>query len=220
MPWDPSRSSTASRSTPGATLTTYTNHERRLDSVNAVEQVAVSGRDLSAHREQTVELLQLADPERCLEIRDPVVEPEPDVVEPARVVRAALVAEALHQLPFLLGMRRDDPALARRDLLVRIEAERAGDAMRADGRALVLSAERLTRVVDEEEAVAFRDPAQRVQLAGVAEHVDGDDALRPVCDRGLDCRWIEIEGLWIDVGKDRTAALEDEAVRGCDEGNR
>ena len=49
-----------------------------------------------------VELLELAEPDRGPDVVDPVVEPEPGVVEPAAAVGATLVAQALEQLPRLL----------------------------------------------------------------------------------------------------------------------
>ena len=64
------------------------------------------------------------------------------------------------------------------------------------------------------------DRAQLVELARVAEHVDGDDRARPLGDRGLDRRGVEVERARVDVGEDRRRALEDEAVRGGDERER
>ena len=66
------------------------------------------------------------------------------------------------------------------DLLVRIEGEDRAGAVRADGRTLVLRAERLARVLDQREPVPLGDRAQLVELARVAEDVDRDDRLRPL----------------------------------------
>ena len=64
--------------------------------------------------------------------------------------------------------------------------------MRAEAGATVLGAERLARVLDQNEAVPVAELAERVELARVAEDVDGDDALRPGRERGLDRRGIEL----------------------------
>ena len=68
--------------------------------------------------------------------------------------------------------------------------------------------------------MAVRDPAQLVELAGVAEDVDGDDPSRPLGDRRLDGRGVQVERAQVDVGEDGRRALEDEAVRARDERER
>ena len=92
--------------------------------------------------------------------------------------------------------------------------------MRADRRAAVLGAERLARVVDQREPVPVGDRAQLVELARVAEDVDGDDRARTRRDRGLDRGGVEVERARIDVGEDWRGALVDRAVRRGDEGVR
>ena len=61
------------------------------------------------------------------------------MLEPAALVAAALVAQRPQQAPLLLRVRRDHPALAGRDLLVRVEREDRGRAVRAERPALVLA---------------------------------------------------------------------------------
>ena len=77
------------------------------------------------------------------------------MVEPAAAVGPTLVAKALEQLPGVLRPRRHDPALARRDLLVRVEREHRILALGAEGALLVARAERLAGVVDQREAVSL-----------------------------------------------------------------
>ena len=159
--------------------------QRKLD-VEAGEQLGVALGDLAASLEDAVEPLELADSERGRDVVEPVVEAEPAMLEPAAAVEAALVAERDEQL-VLLGRRgRDRAALAGRDLLVRVEGPGREMAVRAERLALVPGAEGLARVLDEREPVPVADRAQLVELAGVAEDVDGDDRLRPRRDRGLD----------------------------------
>ncbi len=191
--------------------------ERHLEPLDAGEQLAVARRRGLAKREDRVELLDLAEPERGPDVVDPVVEAEAGVVEPAAAVGAALVAQADERAPGLLVVRRHDPALAGRHLLVRIEGEDGVDAVRADGAALVLGAERLARVLDQDEAVLLGERAERVELARVAEDVDGDDPLRPRRDRRLDRGRIEVHRPLVDVGEHRRRTLVDEAVGRGDE---
>ncbi len=127
--------------------------ERHLDAVDVAQELAVPRRDLAPQAQDLVELLELPDPERRAHIVEAVVEAEPHVLEPAAVVAATLVAQRPQQPPLLLRVRRDHPALAGRDLLVRIEREHGARPVRADRRALVLGAERLARVLHEREPV-------------------------------------------------------------------
>src|SRR5207248_2004310 len=107
-----------------------------------------------------------------------------------------------------------------RDLLVRIEAEDGRRPVPAERRALVLGSDRLRRVLDQDQPASLAERAQLVELAGVAEHVDRDDGLRPLRDRRLDGGRVEVQRPRIDVGKDRRRALEDEAVGRRHEGDR
>ena len=161
--------------------------QRELD-VEAGEQLGVAIGDLAAGLEDAVEPLELPDSERRRDVVEPVVEAEPAVLEPAAAVEPALVAKRDEQLVLLGRPGRDRAALARRDLLVRVEGPGREMAVRAERLALVPGAERLARVLDEREPVPVADRAQLVELARVAEDVDGDDGLRPRRDRGLDRR--------------------------------
>ena len=173
MPWRSSAAITRSRSVPRGELDDVDEPgadvvgvvgERQLEPVDVREQLAVAGRRGPAQRQDRVELLELADPERRADVVDAVVEAEPCMVEPATAVGATLVAEADELPPRLLGVRRHDPAFAGRDLLVRVEGEDRVDAVRADAAALVLGAERLAGVLDQREAV----PRRRARAAGRA----------------------------------------------------
>ena len=116
-------------------------------------------------------------------------------------------------MPLLLGVRHDHLALARRELLVRIEGEDARGAVGAEGSTAILRSERLAGVVDQRKPVPVGDGVQLVELARVAVDVDGDDRLRPLGHRGLDGGGIEIERPPVDVREDGSPALVEEAVR-------
>ena len=191
--------------------------ERQLEPVHVREQLCVARRGRLAQGENRVELLELTDSEGGADIVDAVVEPEPRVVEPAAAVGAALVAQAHKLAPRVLRVRRDDAALSRGHLLVRVEGEDRIDALRAEPAALVLRAERLAGVLDQDEVVLLGQRPERIELAGVAEDVHGDDALRPLGDRRLDCCRFEVHGPLVDVGEDGRRAFVDEAVRRGDE---
>src|SRR5437588_347569 len=134
--------------------------------------------DFAPAGEDLLELLQLANPKRGGDVVQAVVEAEAAVLEPARGLEPSLVAERDEQLVLGLRVGRDRAALAGRDLLVRIEGEDSRVPVRAEPPALVHSPECLARVLDEREAVPVADRAQLVELARVAEDIDGDDRLR------------------------------------------
>src|SRR5262249_51586983 len=148
--------------------------DRQLDAVDAAQELAVPGGDVAPQREDLVELLDLPDPERRPHVVKAVVVAEPHVLEPAARATATPVAERAEQPPLLLRMRRHDAALARRDLLVRIEREDRARPVRADHRAAVLGTERFARILDQCEAVPRGDRAELVELAWIAVDIDGD----------------------------------------------
>src|SRR5262249_12145301 len=159
--------------------------------------------DAAARREDAVELLELADPDRGADVVEPVVEAEPRVVEPAAPVRPALVAEGGEEAPLVFRMGGDHAALAGRHLLVRVEGAHRGRSMRSDRITLVAGAERLTGVVDQRDPVPVADRLQLVELARVAVDVHGDDRPRSGRDRRLYGGGLEVERPRVDVGEDR-----------------
>jgi hypothetical protein len=191
---------------------------RKQQPVDVPEEPRVPGRRLSPRLEDRVELLQLADPDRGANVVDPVVEPQPRVLQPPSPVGAALVPEAREQAPRRLRMRRHDSTLARGDLLVRVEGEDGVLSLRTHGPTGVPCAQRLAGVVDQHQPVAIADRLQFFQLARVAVDVDGHDSLRPRADGGFDCSRVEVPGARVDVCEDRRRTLVDRAVGGRDEG--
>ena len=120
----------------------------------------------------------------------------------------------------VLVVRRDRTALARRDLLVRVEREDGRMAVRTDWVSLVPGAECLARILDEREAVSLAELAQRIELARIAEDVHGHDRLCALGDRGCDGGRIEVVRARVDVGEHRHRTLVDRTVRGGDERER
>ena len=96
---------------------------RHAEPGDVCEQLGIACRDLTASGQDPVELLELTHPDRRADAVDPIVEPEPCMVEPAAAVGTALIAQALEELPRLLRRRRYDPALTGGDLLVRVEGQ-------------------------------------------------------------------------------------------------
>ena len=126
--------------------------------------------DAGAGGEHVVEPLELREADRAREVREAVVEPEPVVVEPAHVGRAALVALGVDRDLVRLRAEREHAALAGGELLVGVEAERRGMPAAADRDAVgVDGAERLAGVLDDRQPVCL----ERLDVGWVSEDVNG-----------------------------------------------
>ena len=151
--------------------------QRQLD-IHIREQLRVALGDRPPRLEDPVELLELADPERRRDVVEAIVVTEPPVLEPARRLEPPLVAQRDEQLVLLRRPGRHRPALAGRDLLVRVEREDRRVAVRAERTALVERPERLARILNERQTVLVTDRPQLVDLARIPVDVDRDDRLR------------------------------------------
>ena len=132
IPSSPSARTQPSRSTSRGSWTTNTNQPRRLPPASGhgscspsmpAERVAVCVGHPGTGGQHLVEALELCQPQRACDVRQAVVEPQPVVVEPAHVRRAALVSLGVDALLERRVGHRDDAALAGRHLLVGVEAE-------------------------------------------------------------------------------------------------
>ena len=189
---------------------------RALDAVDPVQGLVVALGDPPARLEQRVQLLELGDPEGRRHLIHPVVEPDPLVDEPVAVVRPALVHEAAQLERDVLVVGRDHPALAGRELLVRVEAVdgRVADASRPCGRRPCTRAPRRRprRPRRPRPRRSARSPRCRT---GSRRCGSGTIARRARRDRRLDCRGVDVQRPLVDVGEDRRGALvEDHVGRG------
>jgi hypothetical protein len=186
-------------------------------------------RELAPRRVEALELGQLPQPERRLQVEH--------VVLPARlehvVVRHAAAAEAI---PGVLAdaveaqdaqpvgergvVAHDHAALAGGDVLDRMEAEDGRVAARADLDAPVDGAQRVRRVLDDPEAVPHRQRPQRGHVGRLAGEVHRDQRARGGRDPARDVGGVDAQRLGVDVGEDRarTAQLDDVGRRRPGEG--
>ena len=99
-----------------------------------------------------------------------------------------------------------------------MKAER-GRGAEAPERSPAIAAEQSLRgVLDDRGAGPARDVQQRIHLATDAGVVNGNDRARPRRDQSLNRRGIDVERIGPYVGKDGRSAVNDEGVRGRDEG--
>ena len=121
-------------------------------------------------------------------------------------------------LRLVLGAAEGEhPALARRELLVGVEAERGRVAAAADrGPVGVSGPERLAGVLHDREAVGL----ERGHVGRVAEDVHRQQRGGAVGDRGRGGRGIEVERARVDVGEHRPGVLVEDRVGRGDERER
>ena len=143
------------------------------------EQLAVARRDGRALREDLVDSLELRHADRGRHLVEAVVVAEPVVLEPLAVVRATLVRERLQARLQVDVVGRDHAALARGDLLVRVEGEDREVPVRADASARGDRPDGLGGILDHREPVPPRDLVDAVDRARVAEDVHREDRPRP-----------------------------------------
>ena len=181
----------------------------KLEPLDAGKRREVQRGDPRPIVQHRVQMRELRDPERACEIRQPVVEAEPVVIEPAHVRRAALVSLGVdpHLDRGIPG--RDHPALAGRQLLVGVEAEHRRVASRTDRHSVgVHRAERLAGVLDDRQPQAL----ERRDVGRIAEDVHRQQRRRPRADRGARRGWVDVQGRSVDVGEHGRGTLVDDCV--------
>ena len=149
---------------------------------DAVEQLRVRRSVTPPQLVPVVEPPELHAQHRGLERVEPFVAADRDVL-----VLAALpeVAEHANRRVELLVVRGHGAGVAvRAEILARIEAEGGDVGERAATPPAVLGSVRLRRILDEPQAVALADSADRIRIARVTEEIDADDRLRSRRDGG------------------------------------
>ncbi|HYK99119.1 MAG TPA: aminotransferase class I/II-fold pyridoxal phosphate-dependent enzyme [Candidatus Acidoferrales bacterium] len=200
-----------------------------LDALHFRQLLVVPRGLLAADAEQLVELAELHEADRRLDVGHAVVESElvvllddhavglvPLEVRHAHAVRAQLARAVGDRV--VLG--RDHDALAGRDDLARVEREHGLVRVRPDPPPLVRLADRGRGVLDHVEAVLLRDRVDGVDVACEADLVDGHDRLGALGDALLDVVRVDVEGARVDLAEDDLGAGVQHRVRRRDEGER
>ncbi len=111
----------------------------------------------------------------------------------------------------------DRPAFDGVEQLGGVEADGGDVAPLQHGAAFVEGAKGMGTVIDDLQAVAIGDLLQPTDIAGVAEHVGGDDGRGIGLDGCFDVGRIQVPGLRVDVGEDRPDPLPVQGAGGGDE---
>ena len=204
--------------------------ERDLDAIHRGEPLAIGGCDPPKLAKRVVEPCEPCHRERRPRLVDPEVEAQAGHVVGLGVAAVAVPRDRGHRVRAelaelgreLLGVRDHDPALANAELRLREEREAAADAGGPRARAVAeLAAVGLRAVLDQGDPALVRDRAEGVDVGRVAEHVDGDDRLRPLGDEALDVRGVHQRLRRRDaVGEHGFAARDAAGVRVGDERER
>ena len=192
------------------------------------EGLLIAQGDRGPALDKAVELLELVQAERGLDVHHIVLVPRRDDL----VVLAAFFAEAVPCLAVhaveaqkrnvggeLLVPRCHAPALSGGHVLVGVEAEDLDIAEAADAPALILRADGVRRVLDHAQVVLFRDRVERIEVNGQSRKVHRHDGARALRDRFLDLRHIHVVGAGLHVHEDRFAAGEHDGVQGRGKGH-
>ena len=141
--------------------------------------------------EQAVEACQLHACDRALELRGPEVPAREARETGAAAKRARAVVDVDRQFVDVVAVGDHHAALAGRDDLVELQAERPRVAERPEPAAAVRGARGLADVLDEHEPVVVRERRERGHVSRRAAHVHGQDRLRPWADLLRDVVGIE-----------------------------
>jgi len=105
----------------------------------------------------------------------------------------------------------DRAALARRDVLRRVEGEAGDLAPAPDGKTAIDGAEGVAGIL-EQEAIRAESRAQGVDRRDMPRIMDDDRAAGPVSEAAREILGIQHEGLRVDVDEDRTRAGEQHRI--------
>ena len=143
-------------------------------------------------------------------------EPLPAGVVFARLAPAVAspVAEGLDEDLQFGPVGDDAAALAHRDVMGGIEAERRQAAERARLLSVIERPECVAVVLDEPQAVLRSDTRDRFEVEGVPERVRDEDSPRARRDRLLERSDIDVVRLQLDVDEYRHQSIQDDRVQG------
>ena len=131
----------------------------------------------------------------------------------------ALQAILLGQTGFFGVVQHQAAAFGRRDVLVRLEAERHQVTQGTDLLAVPFRTQGLGRVFDDAQVVFLGDGVQAVHVHRQAGQVNRDDRLGARGDGRLDLVQVDIAGHRVDIGEHRGRADFDDHVGGGDPGD-
>jgi hypothetical protein len=187
----------------------------RLDPVELGDRGVVGGNVPLANRAVPRKLLELDERDRSEDVGEVgLVAGHRDVVE--RAAGTAHQPQLLDLDSKVAPVRRDQAALAGRQVLRRVEREAGRVRQAAQLAAAVRALERMGRVLDDRHA----ERPERLELARLSGQVDGDDRLRPRSDRFRHLVRIDVEVRVSDIGEDRRRAAVDDHVRRRGPGDR
>ncbi len=180
----------------------------RLDAVELGDGLVVGREVPLADRAVRAELVELDECDCGQDVGEVgLVARNRDVVE--RAARAAHQPQVLQARGEVVAVRGDEPALAGRDVLRRVEREAGGVREPAELPAAIGALQGVRGVLDHGQA----QRPERLEVARLPREMDGHDRLRALGDGLGDPRRIDVQVRVADVGEDGRGAAVDDHVR-------
>ena len=202
--------------------------DRELERVLGRKRCLVGRHHLATPFLKPVQLAQLPQPERSLDVGHVVLETGSEhlvgPVAPGLIARGGIAAQPVQAQGTgareEVGIARQHPALGGGEVLGRVEAERDRVRARSDPAPAVRSGKRMGSVLEHEETVGVRQVPNGIHFRRVTRVVHRDDRLRMRRHRGGDPRRVDRERIRLDVNQHRPGAHVLDDVDGCGEGQR
>ena len=185
--------------------------DRQVVAAQGREGCAVALDDAAAQDVHLLQAVQLLQPDGRGDVGHVVLEAgHHHVVAPAPLATVPFPGVAVHAVQagdhaffHQFGTAGEHAALGRGQVLGGVEGKGRRVRSRTDEDPLVLRRNGVGGVLDQHQVVLGADLTQRVQVAGVAAVVDGDDSPCPFAHRPAHLLRIDVQGVTLDVGQDR-----------------
>ena len=191
----------------------------------ALEGLPVAGGDFLTLGHLAFEQVHLREEDRRLDRVEARVHADADVVVLAGALAVNLQGGKEAGDLVIVGV--DGSAVAVAAERLRGEEARAGDvAERTASGALIRGSSTLSGVFNQQKTVVGADPRDLIETGGIAKEVNGDDRAGPKLTLALydlylfdERAWRKIEGVRINIAKDRSGTKHRGGLHGCYEGH-
>src|ERR1700678_907603 len=156
----------------------------------------------------------------AIDLRQTIVPTEDRVLMPCVGVVPPLVAHRTDLCGQMLVACDDHSAFAGGDLFVRIEGKHGRIAECAYATTIVLRADGFARIFDNSQVMSRRNIEKIIHRRRYSEGVNDDDGARACGDCLFHAHGIEVQGLMVDIYKDRRCTFVEDSVRRGDERER
>src|SRR5205809_4465280 len=193
-------------------------HHRSPEPRQAFETTAQAIGSLLPRANETIELFQLFDADRALDLAETEVITDhlSQIAKASRTYHClGMVTNQAQAFGELVFVRYQNPPFARVDVFVEVETIPAHVGERSGISSLVEGPRSLRRIGDDLELVLPCDGHQGIHVGGVAEDIDRNHGPGVRRDVGFNRSRIEAKCLWLYVGEHRNPVPVDDGRRAC-----